>query len=118
MNYVNTVTNQFSFGSEMPPGEDWRSVTTEEFNDLRASGWNPTEYVKPYRVSKDTIVSRVSEAGKTAELMAAISSLTAEQQFFWTNFAWFWSNNATLIGMCAQLGLDPSIILAPDPFLT
>lgn len=117
MNYVNTVTNQFSFGSEMPPGEDWRSVTTEEFNELRASGWNPTEYVKPYRVSKDTIVSRVGEAGKITELMATISGLTAEQQFFWTNFAWFWSNNPTVNGLCQQLQLDPNIILAPDPFL-
>ena len=62
-------------------------------------------------------MSRVSEAGKITELMTMIGALTPEQQFFWTNFAWFWSNNPTVLAMCAQLGLDPSIILAPDPFL-
>lgn len=115
---INRSHNLFYPGPDTINLPYWEMLSNEEWNTLIAGGWQPTLYVKPYRVSKDTIVSRVSEAGKTAELMAAISSLTAEQQFFWTNFAWFWSNNATLIGMCAQLGLDSSIILAPDPFLT
>ena len=72
----------------------------------------------PYRVSKDTITSRVLDAGKLPDLMTLIAGLPAEQQFLWTNYAWFWNNNQTVIAMCAQLGLDPAIILAPDPYLT
>jgi hypothetical protein len=118
MPQINRSDNLFSFTTNLITSPGWEVITNEEWNQLLQDGWACNEYIPPYRVSKDTIVSRVSEAGKTAELMAAISSLTPEQQFFWTNFAWFWSNNATLIGMCAQLGLDASIILAPDPFLT
>ncbi len=72
----------------------------------------------PYRVSKDTITTRVLDAGKLPDLMTLIASLPAEQQFLWTNYAWFWNNNQTVIAMCAQLGLDPAIVLAPDPYLT
>jgi hypothetical protein len=73
---------------------------------------------QPYRVSKDTITSRVLDAGKILDLMAVIDGLNAEEQFLWTNYAWFWNNNPTAIAICAQLGLDPAVILAPDPFLT
>lgn len=79
---------------------------------------NPIPAPKPYRVSKDTITSRVLDAGKVADLMTLIASLPSEQQFLWTNYAWFWSNNSTVLGMCSQLGLDPAIILAPDPYLS
>ena len=73
---------------------------------------------QPYRVSKDTITSRVLDAGKIPDLMAVIAGLSAEEQFLWTNYAWFWNNNPTAIAICAQLGLDPAVILAPDPYLT
>jgi len=73
---------------------------------------------QPYRVSKDTITSRVLAAGKIPELMAVIDGLPAEQQFLWTNYAWFWNTNQTAIAICAQLGLDPAVILAPDPYLS
>jgi hypothetical protein len=58
------------------------------------------------------------EGGKLSELMTLIATLPADQQFLWTNFAWFWSTNPTIVGMCQQLGLDPAVILAPDPYLT
>lgn len=118
MNWVNTVINQYSFSEAPPIGSDWRSVTIEEFNALRAAGWEPTEYVPPYRVSKDTITSRVLEAGKLPDLIAMIAALPADQQFLWNGFSWFWSNNATIRGMAQQLGLDPDQVLAPDPYLT
>jgi hypothetical protein len=118
MVYINLTTNQFYFGQNMPPGPDWQQVSTEEFNSLIAGGWNPTEYIPPYRVSKDTIVSRVDAAGKLTDLMTMIAGLTAEQQFLWDNYAWFWNNNPTVNAMCVQLGLDPAVILAPDPYLT
>ena len=101
----------------MPPGDGWQQVTIEEFNALRAGGWDPTVYVPPYRVSKDTITSRVLDAGKIPDLMAVINGLPSEQQFLWTNYAWFWNYNPTAIAICAQLGLDPAVILAPDPYL-
>ena len=117
MHFVNLTTNQFSFGNSLPPGAGWELVPVEQFNDLRSSGWNPTEYIPPYRVSKDTITYRVMEAGKLPDLIALIGQLPAEQQFLWTNFAWFWSDNQTIIGMCQQLGLDPAVILAQDPYI-
>jgi hypothetical protein len=117
MNWTNLVTNQFYFGTTQPPGADWQQVSTEQFNALRASGWDPTMYVPPYRVSKDTITSRVLEAGKLTELMTLLANLSPEQQFLWSGFSWFWSNNATVRGMATQLGLDPDQILAPDPYL-
>jgi hypothetical protein len=82
-------------------------------------GWvvHPLPPKTPYRVSKDTITYRVMEAGKTADLINLISALTIEQQFYWNNFAWFWSNNQTVISMCQQLGLDANVILAEDPYL-
>lgn len=117
MKWVNLVTNQYSFDDSVPAGNGWENVSTERFNELRASGWEPNEYVPPTRVSKDTITARVMNAGKLPDLMTLIASLPADQQFLWTNFAWFWSTNPTIIGMCQQLGLDPAVILAPDPFL-
>lgn len=115
---INRTSNQFSPSEEPINLPGWEVVTNEEWNALIASGWNPTLYVPPYRVSKDTITSRVLDAGKLPDLMTLISSLPADQQFLWTNYAWFWSNNQTALGICAQLGLDPAIILAPDPYLT
>ena len=117
MPYVNQTTNEYSFGSSLPPGAGWQEVRVEQFNDLCSSGWNPTEYLPPHRVSKDTIVSRVNDANKVPDLMTLLASLPADQKFLWDNFAWFWSTNPTIIGMCQQLGLDPAVVLAPDPYL-
>jgi hypothetical protein len=117
MHFVNLTTNQYSFGDSIPSGAGWELVSVEQFNDLRASGWNPTEYLPRYRVSKDTITARVMESGKLVDLMNLIASLPAEQQFLWTNYAWFWSDNQTILGMCQQLGLDPAVILAQDPYI-
>lgn len=117
MLYINQITNQYYVGNEIPAGADWRAVSNEEWNALIAGGWNPTLYVPPYRVSKDTITSRVLDAGKLPDLMTLISGLPSEQQFLWTNYAWFWNDNQTVLAMCVQLGLDPAVILAPDPYL-
>jgi len=101
----------------VPPSYD---PATEQAPVWENCGWvvKPLPPPAPYRVSKDTITSRVLDAGKLPDLMTLISSLPADQQFLWTNYAWFWNNNQTVIAMCAQLGLDPAIILAPDPYLT
>lgn len=74
---------------------------------------------RPWRVSKDTLISRVLAAGKLPQVMAALASQTAEQQFVFEHSAWFWSSNATLRALCAAPGLDmdPDEILARDPFL-
>ena len=99
-----------------PPAYD---PATEQPPVWENCGWvvKPLPPPQPYRVSKDTITSRVLDAGKIPELMAVIDGLPAEQQFLWTNYAWFWNTNQTAIAICAQLGLDPAVILAPDPYL-
>lgn len=117
MIYINTISNQFSFDKQQPSGSDWRLVAVEEFNDLRLSGWSPTEYVPPYRVSKDTITDRIFNAGKLPDLISLISTLPTEQKFLWENYSWFWSNNETVRSMATQIGLNPDEILAPDPYI-
>jgi hypothetical protein len=117
MHFINLTTNQYSFGDLIPSGSGWELVSVEQFNDLRASGWNPTEYIPPYRVSKDTITLRILEADKLDDLIALIATLPTNQKFLWDNFAWFWSDNQTVTSMCQQLGLDPAIILAQDPYI-
>ncbi len=105
--WVVTVPPPYDPATEQPPV--WENC-----------GWvvNPIPPLQPYRVSKDTITSRVLDAGKIPDLMAVIDGLNAEEQFLWTNYAWFWNNNPTALAICAQLGLDPAVILAPDPYLT
>jgi hypothetical protein len=100
-----------------PPSYD---PATEQAPVWENCGWvvKPIPPAQPYRVSKDTITSRVLDAGKIPDLMAVIDGLSAEEQFLWTNYAWFWNNNPTALAICAQLGLDPAVILAPDPYLT
>ena len=101
----------------VPPSYD---PATEQAPVWENCGWvvKPIPPPAPYRVSKDTITSRVLDAGKLPDLMTLIDGLPPEQQFLWTNYAWFWNNNQTALAMCAQLGLDPAVILAPDPYLT
>jgi len=101
----------------VPPSYD---PATEQAPVWENCGWvvKPLPPPQPYRVSKDTITSRVLDAGKIPDLMAVIAGLSAEEQFLWTNYAWFWNNNPTALAICAQLGLDPAVILAPDPYLT
>jgi len=77
----------------------------------------PIEPPERWRVSKDTMLSRVESAGMVAQVIAAISSMPEQTQFLWTNYAWFWNDNPQLVGMCQALGLDPSVILAPDEFI-
>ena len=105
--WVVTVPPSYDPATEQPPV--WENCA-----------WvvQPIPAPQPYRVSKDTITTRVLDAGKIADLMTLIATLPPEQQFLWTNYAWFWSNNATVIAMCSQLNLDPAVILAPDPYLT
>ena len=118
MIYINQSTAQYYNGDTAPSGADWVLCSVDEWNTLLAGGWTPTLYVAPYRVSKDTIVGRVNSAGKLSDLIAMISSLSADQRFLWDNYAWFWSENPTINAMCVQLGLDPAVIIAPDPYLT
>ena len=118
MIYINQVAGEYYNGDIAPSGSDWVSCTIDEWNVLIAGGWTPSLYIPPYRVSKDTITSRIVQANKLNDLMALIATLPADQQFLWSNFAWFWSTNPTVIGMCQQLGLDPAVILASDPYLT
>jgi len=101
----------------VPPSYD---PATEQAPVWENCGWvvKPIPPPAPYRVSKDTITSRVLDAGKLPDLMTLIAGLPPEQQFLWDNYAWFWNKNPTVNAMCAQLGLDPAVILAPDPYLT
>lgn len=101
----------------VPPSYD---PATEQAPVWENCAWvvKPIPPPSPYRVSKDTIVSRVLAEGKLNDLIALTDSLPEDQAYLWDNFAWFWSTNPTIIGMCQQLGLDPAVILAPDPYLT
>lgn len=100
----------------IPPAHN---PATEQAPTWENCGWvvKPLPPPAPHRVSKDTITTRVVSAGKVADLMTLLASLPPEQQFLWSGFSWFWSDNTTVRGMAAQLGLDPDQVLAPDPYL-
>jgi hypothetical protein len=119
--YINTNT-----GEQRQFDDAWFNACVAAGNP-KVDGWvlmvpqptpPPPPPPAPYRVSKDTITSRVLDAGKIPDLMAVIAGLSEEEQFLWTNYAWFWNTNPTALAICAQLGLDPEVILAPDPYLT
>lgn len=117
MPQINQTTNQFTFSTEPLNISGWETVDNETWNNLIAGGWTPTQYVVPYRVSKDTIVSRILEANKINDLITTVGGLPADQKFLWDNFAWFWSDNSTVIALANQINLDPNVILAEDPYL-
>lgn len=104
--WVVTVPPSYDPATEQPPV--WENC-----------GWvvNPLPPVQPHRVSKDTIVSRISSAGKVGDLMTLIAGLSPEQQFLWDNYSWFNSDNQIVVQMCQQIGLDPAVILAVDPYI-
>jgi hypothetical protein len=77
----------------------------------------PTPQPERWRVSKDTMLGRVEAAGMVPQVMAAIASMPPETQFLWTNYAWFWNDNAQIVAMCQAFGLDPAEILARDEFI-
>jgi hypothetical protein len=119
--YINTTT-----GEERQFDDAWFNACVAAGNP-KVDGWvlmvpqpqpPPPPPPQPYRVSKDTIVSRVLAAGKLNDLIALTDSLPEDEAYLWDNFAWFWNTNPTIIAMCQQLGLDPAVILAPDPYLT
>lgn len=101
----------------VPPSHN---PATEQAPVWENGGWviKPVPASQSYRVSKDTITTRVLDAGRLPELIALVGSLPPDQQFLWNGFAWFWNTNATVRGMATQLGLDPDQVLAPDPYLT
>jgi len=80
----------------------------------------------PHRVSKDTLWTRLKEAGYRAQGEAFFASLTGAPLIDWQNQSWFWSNNEPLR---AILGGDPEAgglgiptetvesFFAPDPHL-
>ena len=70
-----------------------------------------------WRVSKDTLVGRIPDASLD-NVMAALASQSAAEQFKFTQSAWFWSDNPQLRGLCTALGIDADALLAPDPFLS
>lgn len=72
----------------------------------------------PHRVSRDTIIMRIKDAGKLPEAMAAVGLLEGEDKFLWDTLDWYWSNNPQVRAMITGIGLDPDEILAPDPFLS
>jgi hypothetical protein len=120
--YIHTATNQ-----QRQFNDDWFSACVAAGNP-KVAGWakmdpqpqpQPSEPTvpQPHRVSKDTIVSRISSAGKVADLMALIAGLSPEQQFLWDNYSWFNSDNQIVVQMCQQIGLDPAVILAVDPYI-
>lgn len=92
------------------------------WRDANAPGGTISTYEPPadsqprWRVSKDTMLVRVEQAGKVAEVMGLINALPEDEQFLFSNFAWFWSDNARIRAMCLAVGVDPDVILAEDEF--
>lgn len=110
---VATSAGWIEFAS-LADAEAWRDAFAPGQPIVERTVEPPTP--EPHRVSKDTMLVRVEAAGKVAEVMGLIAALPADEQFLFSNFAWFWSDNARIIAMCQAVGLDPEVILAEDEF--
>jgi hypothetical protein len=113
----------------LPPAMKGRAIidpTPEQLADI-ASGktyWTPSEVkgegtlsappARRYKVSKDTIISRIAAAGKLAEAAAIYASQSDAQKFAWDGYAWFWSDNAELAAYAAALEVPVEALLARD----
>ena len=67
-----------------------------------------------YKISKDTLMSRIAAAGKLAEAEAIYASKTAVEKFAWDGYSWFWSDNPILTDYAKILKIEPSVLLARD----
>ena len=110
-----TTANGYIEFSTLAAAEAWRDANAPGASIIQID--LPTPEPERWRVSKDTMLSRVESAGMVTQVMAAVANTPPETQFLWTNYAWFWNDNPQLVGMCQALGLDPSVILAPDEFI-
>lgn len=115
MIYRVITTNGYIEFHTLAEAEQWRDANAPGGEIIERSNEPPEP--EPHRVSKDTMLYRVEQAGKVQDAITLINTLPPDQQFLFTNYAWFWSDNAIAIGMVQALGLDPSEILAEDPWL-
>ncbi len=91
--------------------------------NAKAEAWEPYTppppdpvVPQPYRVSKDRLMMRIASKGD-AYVLALDDVLQAQpraRQILWRDFAWFHSDNASVRGLIAHIGLDPEVILAPE----
>jgi hypothetical protein len=112
--YRVTVPNGHTEFRTLADAEAWRDAFAPGQPIVERTIDPPTP--EPHRVSKDTMLVRVEAAGKVAEVMGLIAALPPDEQFLFSNFAWFWSDNARIRAMCSVVGLDPDVILAEDEF--
>ena len=73
---------------------------------------------RPWRMSKDTLITRITDAGKLAAARTLYGSQNAANKFDFDQMGWCWNTNAKIRGFVAALGLDPDVILARDEFLS
>jgi len=112
---VNVANGHVEFATQAA-AEAWRDANAPTATITEIVETIPEPDSPRWRVSKDTMLVRVEQAGKVAEVMGLIAALPADEQFLFSNFAWFWSDNARIRAMCAAVGLDPDVILAEDEF--
>jgi hypothetical protein len=70
-----------------------------------------------WKVSKDTIISRIAAANKLTEAAAIYAAQSDAEKFAWDGYSWFWSDNQTLATYAQVLGISVSVLLARDPEL-
>lgn len=64
-------------------------------------------------VDKGVITERIIAAGKLREALAALATLSLEDQQRWANKAAVYADDERARGLLAHIGLDPDVILAP-----
>ena len=73
MPHVHQASALFSFGDRCPTSPGWETVSVEDFNARRASGWSPTEYA-PRRQETLIVRRRMTPSEKQALHAARQSS--------------------------------------------
>jgi hypothetical protein len=105
-----------SQGTRMIANEPIPAVVQRSFS-VAIAGNDDFLLLTRWRVSKDTIITRLKAKGKLLDLDDILQTMPRETQIEWRDMAWFWSDNQMLLGGCQALGESPAEIMDIDPWL-
>ena len=94
MPHINRANTQYSFAESRPSVAGWETVSVEEFNALRAGGWNPTEYAPiPRAISNADLRRGLVERGINPQLVTDYISAMEDGPAKWATWAdWEYAN--------------------------
>lgn len=101
-----------------PPAAPWEEIEAADLEVwLAAQPMITADPSFPHRVSKETLIRRVRDAGKLAAMREFVMSLPPDKIFEFQNLTSFECNNAEINAGLIAIGLRPGEMLAVDPLI-